>query len=126
MHLPTDRFYLATHQWLRTEGDDCWQMGITPFAAESLGDIVYVALPEVEVTVAQGEPLFVVESVKTASEVAAPSHVLVLAANGALRDRPELLNDAPLQHWIVYFRAETPIDPAQLLTADQYAALLAQ
>ena len=126
MHLPTDRFYLATHQWLRAAGDDCWQMGITPFAAESLGDIVYVALPEPEVTVAQGEPLFVVESVKTASEVTAPSRALVLAVNTALRDRPELLNEAPLEHWIVYFRAEKPIDTALLLSAEQYEALLTQ
>ncbi|GAB6049491.1 glycine cleavage system protein GcvH [Hydrogenophilus islandicus] len=122
---PNDRFYLPSHQWLQLDGENCWRIGITPFAAEQLGDIVFVDLPEREVAVDQGETLFIVESVKTASEVTAPVALTVLDTNAHLRDHPEWLNDNPLAHWIVLFRADTPIDSTLLLTADAYQQLIA-
>lgn len=120
-----DRIYLPTHQWLQPEGEGLWRMGITPFAAEQLGDVVFVELPDREVRVNEGETLFVVESVKTASDVAAPVDLEVLDVNRALHDHPEWLNEAPLDHWIVLFRAEKPIDPEKCLAAETYAQQIA-
>ncbi len=118
----SSRRYLATHQWLEPEGPDVWRLGITDFAQRELGDIVFVDLPEEGVSFEAGETLFAIESVKTASEVAAPCALEVLAVNTELRDAPERLNDAAEQTWVVLFRATGPF-VVERLDAEAYQAL---
>src|SRR5262245_15625741 len=92
---PKDLFYTAAHTWLQLEDDHNARIGITDFAQSELGDIVHVDLPEVASVVGAGEDVVVVESVKTASDVAAPVSGVILAVNEALRASPELVNSSP-------------------------------
>lgn len=83
------------HEWIRMD-DDIGTVGISDFAQEQLGDVVYVELPEVGKTVAQSAEVAVIESVKAASEVRAPASGEVIEVNGALNDNPELVNSSPI------------------------------
>lgn len=83
------------HEWIRMD-DDIGTVGISDFAQEQLGDVVYVELPEVGKTVAQSAEVAVIESVKAASEVRAPVSGEVIEVNGALNDNPELVNSSPI------------------------------
>jgi len=87
--------YTQEHEWVRLEGDTA-TVGISPYAQEQLGDVVYVELPEVGKTVAKGKELAVVESVKAASEVYAPIGGEVVEVNGALTDAPATINEDAL------------------------------
>ena len=96
MNIPQNLFYTKDHEWLKTEGNIA-TIGITTHAAEQLGDVVFVELPEVGRTLAQGEASAVVESVKAASDVYAPLAGTVIEVNAALAAAPELVNQvAPL------------------------------
>ncbi|MBK1622676.1 glycine cleavage system protein GcvH [Afifella marina] len=86
--------YSKEHEWVRLDGDTA-TIGITPFAAEQLGDVVFVELPEKGKTIAKGDEVAVVESVKAASEVYAPVSGEVTDANAALEDAPQTVNEAP-------------------------------
>ncbi|PTA68409.1 glycine cleavage system protein GcvH [Deinococcus arcticus] len=90
---PSDLKYAASHEWLSDDGT----VGITDFAQEQLGDVVYVELPEVGRVVEAGETIAVVESVKTASDIYAPASGTVTAVNDALTASPELVNSAPYE-----------------------------
>ena len=93
--------FTKDHEWIRVEGEE-GVMGITAYAAEQLGDVVFVELPEVGKTVAQGDELAVVESVKAASEVYAPVSGEIIAVNAALEDSPATVNEAPdSEGWFV-------------------------
>ena len=94
-NIPTELKYATSHEWLRSEGDGVYTVGITEHAQDLLGDMVFVELPEVGDTVAQGDDVAVGESVKAASDIYAPISGEILAVNDALNDSPLLLNSSP-------------------------------
>jgi glycine cleavage system H protein len=119
--------YLPSHEWARLEEDGTVTIGITEHAQDSLGDVVYVELPEVGGQVAVGEESGVVESVKAASDIYTLVSGEVLAINEALEDEPETVNSSPYDEgW--FFRVQ-PSDLSELeaaLDADGYKALIAE
>jgi glycine cleavage system H protein len=93
--VPADLKYIETHQWVRVADDGIATVGITDFAQEQLGDVVYVGVPDVGTTVNGGEEAGVAESVKSASDVFSPVTGEVIEVNEALEDEPEKVNDDP-------------------------------
>ncbi|MBN6033524.1 glycine cleavage system protein GcvH [Amycolatopsis sp. 195334CR] len=120
MSIPQELRYTAEHEWLREE-DGVSTVGITAFAAESLGDVVYVQLPEVGSALTAGEPCGEIESTKSVSELFAPANGEVVEINDAVADEPELINSDPYgKGWLFRVRvAELP----ELLDADRYREL---
>ncbi len=122
--LPGDLLYTKDHEWLRRESDGSVTIGITEHAANALGDLVYVELPEVGQDVDAGGEMAVVESVKAASDVYAPVSGSVTAVNEDLSDEPEKINADPYgDGWIVRMNAGE-LDEGDLLTPDDYQQLL--
>ncbi|MBA2446181.1 MAG: glycine cleavage system protein GcvH [Nocardioidaceae bacterium] len=125
MH-PRDIKYTAEHEWVREVADGAVRIGITDFAQDSLGDIVYVQLPEVGDNVEAGSPMGELESTKSVSDLFAPVSGTVTARNDELEATPELCNtDSYGEGWLVEIR---PSDPAQLeglLSASDYEATIA-
>ncbi len=120
MDAPKDRFYTKTHEWALPEGDAV-VVGITDYAQEQLGDVVYVELPQVGRKVAKGEAVAVVESVKTASDIYAPVAGVIVAVNEALASTPELINQDPYgEGWIFKLKPEELSDLDTLLDAEAY------
>ena len=120
---PDELYYLASHQWLRMEDDGTATVGITDFAQEELGDVVYVELPEVGSHVTATSEVSVIESVKTASDVFSPVTGEVLAVNEVLADTPELINSSPYEAgWIYKIQPENLVELDDLLSADAYAS----
>ena len=122
--IPTDRKYTREHDWVMIE-DGVAILGITDPAPEALGDIVYVELPEVDSEIALGDDYTTVESVKAASPVASPVGGKVIEVNEALDETPELLNEDAYGQFIAKIEV-SEIDEANLLTAEEYEALLAE
>ncbi len=122
--IPEDLRYTAEHEWVAGGGDGAVRVGITHFAQDALGDIVYVQLPEAGSVVAAGESLGEIESTKSVSEIYAPLSGTVSARNEALGDTPEVINSDPYgAGWLVEI---TPDDPAAvdgLLSAGAYREL---
>jgi glycine cleavage system H protein len=122
---PTDRFYSKEHEWIKNNGDGTVVVGITDYAQEMLTDIVFVELPAIGRKVAQGEPMAVVESVKSVSDVFAPVGGEVVAVNKKLEETPELLNqDAFGEGWIAGIKLVNAAEMKTLLTAADYDALI--
>ncbi len=121
MHLPTDRKYLSTHEWALVEGDVVL-VGITDFAQDQLGDLVFVGDFATQVHLDAGAIAGVVESVKAASDIYAPLAGTVIEYNSRLDDAPELLNESPFDTWIFKIKPDTMADLDGLLTAAQYHA----
>ncbi len=122
--LPGDLLYTNDHEWLRRESDGSVTVGITEHAANSLGDLVYVELPEVGQDVDAGGEMAVVESVKAASDVYAPVAGSVTAVNEELADDPEKINADPYgDGWIVRIDA-SDFDEGDLMTPDAYQEML--
>lgn len=96
METPNDLKYAKTHEWVRTE-DDTITVGITDYAQDQLGDVVYVELPEIGREVSIGEGVAVVESVKTASDIYSPATGVIVEVNEALGDSPEQVNESPYE-----------------------------
>jgi glycine cleavage system H protein len=123
---PTDRRYTAEHEWVKLEGDVA-VVGITDFAQDQLGDVVYVELPKVGDKVEAMKPFGVVESVKTASDLFAPIGGTIAEVNSKLTDEPQLVNDAPYEGgWMIKIQPDDPAEIDTLLTADQYADQVAK
>lgn len=121
---PADRKYSKDHEWAKDEGNGFILMGITDFAQEQLTDIVYVELPAVGRKVRQSEPVAVVESVKSVSDVYAPLSGEVIEVNSTLEQQPELINqDAFGDGWIVKMKIDDPGEWADLMEAEAYEAL---
>ena len=117
MNIPSGRRYTKEHEWILVDGDE-GIVGITDFAQNQLGDVVFVELPEVGTTVRQHEPFGVVESVKVASDVYAPVSGEVIARNDRLQDTPELINQSPYEDgWIIRVRLSDPSELDALLDA---------
>lgn len=124
-NVPADLKYTKEHEWVRKE-DDLYVIGITDYAQDSLGDVVYVELGEVGNTLVLGEAFGVVESVKAASDIYAPLSGEIVEINTPLIDTPELLNSDPYgEGWLVKVRPSNESELADLLDAAAYEALLA-
>ena len=119
MNHPSDLKYTKSHEWLRMEGDIA-VVGITDFAQDALGDVVFVNLPQEGDETAAGESFGDVESVKAVSELICPVSGTVCAVNEDLLDAPELLNQDPYAAWII--KVENVSETEQLLDADEYVA----
>ncbi|KAB1442417.1 glycine cleavage system protein GcvH [Pseudodesulfovibrio senegalensis] len=120
--IPAELKYAKTHEWVKIEGDIA-VIGITQFAQEQLGDLTFVELPAVGDTIEQGDEFGSVESVKAASELYAPVSGEVVEINDELEDAPEKVNESPFEEgWMLKVRIEG--EPADLLDADAYAALI--
>ncbi len=120
---PEDRRYTKEHEWVMTEAQVA-TVGITDFAQRELGDIVYVELPEVGRTVALGESLGTIESVKAVSEVYAPVSGKIAAVNPLLTDKPETINSDPHgEGWICRIALSNPKEIDALLDASSYSKL---
>ncbi|NBX23978.1 MAG: glycine cleavage system protein GcvH [Microbacteriaceae bacterium] len=120
MSNPTDLQYTEEHEWLRVEGDNA-VVGITAYAAEKLGDIVYVDLPKVGASIKAGTVVGEIESTKSVGELYAPADGTVTEVNDAVVSSPELVNSDPFgAGWLIKIDVATL---PQLLTADQYTAL---
>jgi glycine cleavage system H protein len=123
--IPEDLSYTAEHEWAKREDDGTLRVGITDFAQEALGDIVFVSLPAAGTTVAAGGVLGEVESTKSVSEIYAPLAGEVVASNAALDGRPELVNsDAYGEGWLVVIRPADSADDSVLLDAAAYQAIV--
>ncbi len=119
--IPKELGYRETHEWVRNEGDGTVTVGITDYAQESLGDIVYVELPELGDELDLGQEAGVVESVKAASDVFAPLTGTVIAINEALEDAPEIINASPYgDGWFYRLRLADPAELDDLLDAQGY------
>ncbi len=124
--LPEDLRYTRDHEWARQEGGRV-RVGITDYAQEQLGDVVFVELPKVGARVAQRQPFGVVESVKAVSDLYAPVSGDVAEVNGELPNAPELVNQDPYgRGWMIVVTPANPSEWDQLLTAAQYAEFLAE
>ena len=118
---PTDCKYAATHEWARLEEDGTVTVGISDFAQNSLGDVVYVELPEEGQQVSGGDEAGVVESVKAASDIYAPVSGTVVAINDSLEDEPEKVNQDPYgDGWFFKLTPDDEAQLAELLDADAY------
>ena len=122
--LPDDMRYAQDHEWVKTEGDGV-RVGISDYAQDQLGDIVYVELPEVGASLAKGEEFGTVESVKAVSELFMPIGGEVLAVNTALEDAPENVNNSPYdQGWMIEIKPSDPGEMDALMTKDAYLEML--
>jgi glycine cleavage system H protein len=126
MPSPSDRRYTKEHEWVRVE-DNMGTVGITDYAQDQLGDIVYVDLPSPGTEVKQLEKLGEIESVKAVSDLYSPVSGELVEVNQGVNDRPELVNQSPYEEgWLVRVRLADPAELDNLLTAKQYDELIAQ
>ena len=123
LHLPDDLRYTDEHEWARISGDIA-RIGVSDYAQDQLGDIVFVELPAVGDTIARGEVFGTLESVKAVSELYLPLSGEVVAVNTALTDAPELINQDPYAAWIIEVRPTDAGEYDQLLSAAAYLDLL--
>jgi glycine cleavage system H protein len=120
MEIPKDLRYSREHEWVAVE-EGIATIGITDYAQEQLGDVVYVELPEVGAQVMKDEPFGVVESVKAVSDVFAPVSGTVVEVNGPLADSPETVNEDPYgDAWMIRVEMSDPGELDELLTAAEY------
>ena len=113
-------YYTKEHEWIKFVNDYV-EIGVTPYAQEQLGDIVFVELPAKNKTVFEGDLLVVIESVKAAGEVKSPISGVVVMANEMLDDRAQLVNEDPItMGWLVRIRPNDPPDTSQWMSAADY------
>jgi len=125
LEYPQDLRYTAEHEWVRTASDGVVRIGITAFAQEALGDVVFVSLPAVGDTVTAGDSCGEVESTKSVSDVFAPVSGEVVAVNEALESAPELVNTDPYgQGWMYDIKLTDAAAAGSLLDLEAYRALL--
>jgi glycine cleavage system H protein len=124
MNVPEDLRYSKDHEWARREADRL-RIGITDYAQDALGDVVFVQLPEVGASVKGGESMSEVESTKSVSDIYAPVSGTVVEVNNDLAERPEQLNDDPYgEGWICVIEPDDPKQLDNLLDAEGYRALI--
>lgn len=120
MDIPKDLMYTNEHEWVRKEGDTV-TIGITDYAQQLLGDVVYVEMPEAGAAVTKGETFGVVESVKAASDIYAPVSGEVIEIHQELDDHPEFLNQSPYDRgWIIKVRPSNPVEIDVLMDQARY------
>ncbi|NVK10918.1 MAG: glycine cleavage system protein GcvH [Gammaproteobacteria bacterium] len=119
-NIPSELKYIDSHEWIRVEGD-CAVVGVTDHAQESLGDVVFVELPEVGAELAAGDEAGVVESVKAASDIYSPLSGEIVEVNTELEDAPETVNDSPYDDgWFFKIKLSDMSELDGLLDADAY------
>lgn len=125
MNVPANLKYTTSHEWVRTEADGTVTVGITEFAQDALGDIVFVELPEIGAALEAGKDCAVVESVKAAGDIYAPVSGEVVAINEALADAPESINADAFSAWLFKLKPANIADVDGLLSAEAYAKNIA-
>jgi glycine cleavage system H protein len=120
---PAGLKYTKDHEWVELSGDRA-KVGITDYAQNQLGDVVYVELPEVGTTLKQGDSFGTIESVKAVSELYAPVSGEVVEVNTALKDKPEGVNANPHESWMIVVKLANPGETSALLDATAYADLV--
>ena len=124
---PGDLYYTSSHEWVRLEDDGSVTVGISDYAQDALGDVVFVELPELGAHLASGDEAATVESVKAASDILAPLSGEVVAVNEALEDTPEAVNAEPYEDgWFFRLSPQDFNELDQLLSARDYDALCAE
>jgi len=123
LNLPGDIYYTKEHEWVAKEGDII-KIGISDYAQDQLGDIVFVELPEVGSSFERGDEFGTLESVKAVSEIYLPVSGEIVAVNEELEDAPELINEDPYANWIVEVRPTNSDQYGELLSKDDYLELL--
>lgn len=124
VNVPEDLRYSSDHEWARREGDRV-RMGITDYAQDALGDIVYVQLPVLGATAAAGQPLCELESTKSVSDVYAPVDGTVVEVNSELVDAPQHVNEDPYgEGWICVIEPSSDSAPQDMMSAEDYRKLL--
>lgn len=120
-NIPGDLKYASSHEWVRTEAEGAFTVGISDFAQEQLGDVVFVELPEVGDTVSAGDAVAVVESVKAASDIYAPVSGEIVEINEGLTDSPEQVNDDPYENgWFFKIKPSDEEEMNDLMDAESY------
>lgn len=120
---PQELRYSKDHEWVRVEGKNLARVGITSYAQEELGDVVFVDLPQVGDEVDAGQGFATVESVKAVSDIYAPVSGKIVEVNQALADHPELINESPYEKgWIAVIEMSAPQELEDLMDADAYQA----
>jgi glycine cleavage system H protein len=123
---PQDCFYTENHEWIRKEGD-VFLVGITDYAQQELGDVVYVDLPPAGGSVQRAASMFTVESVKAVSDIYAPVDGEIVGVNEKLEDEPQLVNEAPFSDgWMIKMRISDESTLDTLLSFDKYNELIAE
>jgi len=125
MKVVKDLYYSNDHEWVKVEGEEAY-IGISDYAQEHLGDIVYVELPEVDDELAKEDAFSAVESVKAAADVYIPVSGKVVAINEALIDDPALLNTDPYENWIIKVELSDKSQLEELMTSEDYEKFLAE
>jgi glycine cleavage system H protein len=123
LNLPADLSYSDDHEWAQKTGDTI-KIGISDYAQDQMGDIVFVEMPDVGDTFEKGDEFGTLESVKAVSEVFIPLSGEVVAVNEALEDAPELVNEDPYASWIIEIRPSVDSEFSEMLSRDKYLALL--
>jgi glycine cleavage system H protein len=123
MAYPAGLKYTKDHEWIELSGDQ-GRVGITDFAQQQLGDVVYLELPDVGTVVKVGQSFGNIESVKAVSELYAPVSGTIVEVNSALKEKPEAVNSAPHQSWMVVIRLSDPGEVGTLLDVAQYTDLV--
>jgi glycine cleavage system H protein len=123
-NVPAELKYTEEHEWLRTEADSTLTVGITDHAQSTLGDIVFLELPEVGKTVTAGEAVGVVESVKAASDIYAPVSGEIVAVNDSIVETPDAVNNEPYTNWLFKIKLADGASIDKLLDAAGYSKLI--
>lgn len=125
MDIPTSLLYTPDHEWLRALGDNRYRLGISDYAQDQLGDVVFVETGEIGRQLGAGDVIAEVESTKSVGEIYAPADLTVLAVNPGIQESPELVNTDPYgDGWLVEVEITGPL-PETTLDAEGYAALIA-
>ena len=123
MGYPAGRKYTKDHEWFEAAGET-GKVGITDYAQQQLGDVVFLELPDVGATLKAGQSFGTIESVKAVSELYAPVSGEVVDVNSALKDKPETVNKNPHESWMIVVRLANPGEAGALLDATQYQDLV--
>jgi glycine cleavage system H protein len=124
MRVPDDLKYTSEHEWIRIEGDEA-VVGVTDFAQEELGDVVFLEIETEGETLSRGDTFGTIEAVKTVSDLYMPLDGEVVEVNAALEDAPEMVNSKPYNEgWMIRIRISDPAQIDELLSADDYRALI--
>jgi len=123
MAYPAGYKYTKEHEWIDLAGER-GKIGITDYAQQQLGDVVYIELPEVGAKLKQGQSFGTIESVKAVSELYAPVAGEVVEVNAALKDKPETVNADPHGSWMIAIKLTNPTEADGLMNASQYETLL--
>lgn len=115
--------YAKTHEWVKIDGDVA-TVGVSDFAQKQLTDVVYVDLPDVNRKVTAGKPMLTIESVKSAEDVFSPADGTIIEVNGEIGDKPELINQAPYDSWLVKIKLSS--NPSGLMNSQDYRKFIGE